>query len=114
MVLVLTCCGSFFAPWLLHTQGELMSGARTRARKRRARFEKIRAEFVETRSNPGAFEKLLRHIAESNQCVWTVARSVATDIPLDDAECAMIAQVVAPHLAGMTPGSVFRRQERAK
>jgi hypothetical protein len=91
-----------------------MSGARTRARKRRARFEKVCVEFVETRKNPGAFEKLLRHIAESDQCVWAVARSAAKEIPLDDAECAMIAQVVAPHLAGMTSGGVFRRQERAK
>jgi hypothetical protein len=39
--------------------------------------------------------------------------SAATEKPLDDAETAMVAQSVAPHLAGMTPGSVYRRHELA-
>ena len=41
--------------------------------------------------------------------VWPVAEAAAKAAPLDDAERAMIAQAVAPHLAGMTPGSIHRR-----
>jgi len=91
-----------------------MSGARTRARRRRALLEEVRAEFKEKRANAEAFAHLLRRIADSDQCVWAVAQSAARDNPLDDAEKAMIAQVVAPHLAGMTQGSVHRRHELAK
>jgi hypothetical protein len=91
-----------------------MSRARTRARNRRARFQKVCAEFAEKRINPGAFEKLLRRIAGSEQCVWAVGRAAATETPLDDEEQAMIAQIVAPDLAGMTPGGVYRREERGK
>jgi hypothetical protein len=87
-----------------------MSWSRTRARKRRARLEKVRAEFQEKRQDPGALEDLLREHAESSLRLWDVARPAAGDKPLDDAERAMIAQVVAPRLAGMTPGSVRRRQ----
>jgi len=91
-----------------------MSRSGTRARRRRALLEAVRAEFDEKRSNPEAFAHLLRRIAESDQCLWAVARSAARDHPLDDAEKAMIAQVVAPHLAGMTPGIVHARRELAK
>ncbi len=91
-----------------------MSRRKTRARRRRAQFEEVRAEFEEKRNTPEAFAQLLVRIAESDHCVWAIARSAARDNPLDDAERAMIAQVVAPDLAGMTPGSVHRRQARAK
>lgn len=87
----------------------MMSRGKTRARRRRAHIEKARAEFEQTRSNPEAFAELLRRLAASDLSVWTIARSAARDKPLDDAEAAMIAQTVAPHLAGMTPGSVYRR-----
>ena len=90
-----------------------MSRGRTRARRRRAHIEKVRAEFEETRSNPEAFASLLRRLAASDLSVWAIARSAATEKPLDDAEVAMIAQIVAPHLAGMTPGSVYRRHQLA-
>ena len=90
-----------------------MSRGRTRARRRRAQIEKVRAEFEETRSDPEAFAQLLRRLADSDLSVWAIARSAATEKPLDDAEAAMIAQVVAPHLAGMTPGSVYRRHQLA-
>jgi ribosomal protein L16 Arg81 hydroxylase len=87
-----------------------MSRGRTRARRRRrAHMEKLRAEFEQTRSDPEAFEQFLRRLAASDQSVWAIARSAATEKPLDDAEAAMIAQIVAPHLAGMTPGSVHHR-----
>ncbi|HEY7314606.1 MAG TPA: hypothetical protein VH643_34980 [Gemmataceae bacterium] len=90
-----------------------MSRGRTRARRRRAHIEKVRAEFEQTRSNPEAFEQLLRRLAASDQSVWAIARSVGTEKPLDDAEMAMVAQIVAPHLAGMTPGSIYRRHQLA-
>jgi hypothetical protein len=90
-----------------------MSRGRSRARRRLARIEKVRAEFEETRSNPEAFAQLLRRLADSDQSVWAIARSATPEKPLDDAEVAMIAQIVAPHLAGMTPGSVYRRHQLA-
>jgi hypothetical protein len=91
-----------------------MSRSRTRARRRRALHEQVCAEFEEKRNNPEAFAHLLVRIAESNHCVWAIARSAARDHPLDDAEKAMISQIIAPRLAGMTPGSVHRRHELAK
>jgi hypothetical protein len=91
----------------------MMSRGRTRARRRRAHIEKVRAEFQKTRSNPEAFAQLLRRLAASDLSVWAIARSAATEKPLDDVETAMIAQVVAPHLAGRTPGSVYRRHQLA-
>jgi hypothetical protein len=87
-----------------------MSRGRSRARRRRrAHIEKFRAEFEQARSNPEAFAQLLRRLANSDLSIWAIARSAATEKPLDDAEAAMIAQIVAPHLAGMTPGSVHHR-----
>ena len=88
-----------------------MSRSRTRARNRRARLEKLGAEFEENRQDPEAFAALLRRLASSNDCVWGIARNAARVKPLDEAERAMIAQLVAPRLAGMTPGSVYRRHE---
>ena len=44
-------------------------------------------------------------------CLWAIARPAPGDKPLDEAELAMIAQIVAPSLAGMTPSSVHRRYE---
>jgi hypothetical protein len=90
-----------------------MSRGRTRARRRRARLEKIRAEFQAARSNPEFFEQLLRRLADSDLSVWDIARSAAKEKPLDDAEAAMIAQIVAPHLAGRTSGCVYRRHQLA-
>ena len=88
-----------------------MSQRRTRARKRRARIAKARAEFEEKRQNPEALANLLRQVAESDLCVWTIARPAAGDKPLDEDERAMIAQIVAPPLAGMTPGTVHGRHK---
>jgi hypothetical protein len=87
-----------------------MSRSRTRARNRRSRLEGIRAEFEQERKDPGALADLLRRVAASDLCVWAIARP-SDDKPLDDDERAMIAQTVAPRLAGMTPGSVHRRHE---
>ncbi len=91
-----------------------MSRSRTRARNRRALREEARAEFEKSRENPEAFAALLRRLAASNHCVWAIARLATGDKPLDEAEAAMIAQVVAPDLAGMTNGSVHRRHKLAK
>lgn len=90
-----------------------MSRGRTRARRRRAHIEKVRAEFEQTRSDPEAFTQLLLRLAASDQSVWAIARTAGPEKPLDDAEAAMIAQIVAPHLAGMTPGSIYRRHQLA-
>ncbi len=90
-----------------------MPRGRTRARQRRARIEKVRSEFQEARSNPKAFEQLLRQLADSDLRVWEIAQSAAAEKPLDDEEAAMIAQIVAPRLAGMTSGCVYRRHQMA-
>ena len=63
-------------------------------RNRRAEFEEVCAEFQEKRNNPGAFAELLQRIANSDHCVWSVAKSAAKENPLDDSETAMIAEVV--------------------
>ncbi len=87
-----------------------MSRGRTRARRRRrAHMEKVRAEFEQARNNPEAFEQFLRRLADSDLSVWAIARAAAAEKPLDDEEAAIIAQIVAPHLAGMTPGNVHHR-----
>jgi flagellar basal body rod protein FlgB len=83
-------------------------------RNRRAEFEEVCAEFQEKRNNPGAFAELLQRIANSDHCVWTVAKSAARENPLDDSEKAMIAEVVAPDLAWRSPGLVYRFKELAK
>lgn len=87
-----------------------MPRSQTRARRRRALLDELRAEFEHKRNNPEAFAQLLLRIADSDHCVWAIARSAAGGKPLDDAERAMIAQVVAPRLAGMTPGSAHPRE----
>jgi hypothetical protein len=86
-----------------------MPRSRTRARNRRAHVEKIRADFMEKLKDPAAFAELLRRLAASDHCVWHIARGT----PLKEDERAMIAQSVAPRLAGMTPGSVYRRYEES-
>lgn len=53
-------------------------------------------------------ESLLRRLATSNHRVWAIARPASGDQPLDDAELAMISQIVAPRLAGMTPSLIHR------
>ena len=88
-----------------------MPRSRTRARNRRARLEMARAEFHQNRQDPGALETCLHRRAGSDLCLWAIARPAPGDKPLDQAELAMIAQIVAPHLAGMTPSSVHRRYE---
>jgi hypothetical protein len=50
-------------------------------------------------------ERLLREIERSDDCVWRIVKV----IDCSEDERAMIAQIVAPALAGMTPGSVLNR-----
>jgi hypothetical protein len=88
-----------------------MPRGRSLARKRRARVESGRAEFQQKRDDPEALVDLLRRVADSDQCVWAIARPAKGDRPLDEMELAMIAQTAAPPLAGKTPGSVHRRHE---
>jgi hypothetical protein len=88
-----------------------MSRGRTRARGRRARLEMIRAEFRQKREDPEAMAQLLGRYADSEVRVWAIARPGEGDRPLDEMERAMIAQTVAPPLAGMTSRSVHRRHQ---
>ena len=83
-------------------------------RNRRAEFEQVCAEFQEQRNNPGAFAELLQRIANSDHCVWAVAKTAARENPLDDSETAMIAEVVAPDLAWRSPCLAYRFKELAK
>jgi hypothetical protein len=100
-----------------------MSRSRSRACKRRRRLEDGLREMVESARNadakaarasaapPGHGElwALLRRIEQSGLCVWDLARAIRCT----DDEMAMIAQVVAPALAGMTHASVHWRHQRA-
>jgi DNA-binding XRE family transcriptional regulator len=91
-----------------------MSRSRTRARNRRALLEKVCAEFEQKRNDPEAFACLLVRLAASDLCVWAIAQSAARDKPLSVAERAIIAQLVAPHLAGNTSGLVLRRHMKGQ
>lgn len=87
-----------------------MSRSQSRARKRRARAAEVVAEFNRLRSDPEELWGFLQRLAGSSVAVWSVASAAAAERPLDETERAMIAQAVAPHLAGMAPGSVDRRR----
>jgi hypothetical protein len=87
-----------------------MSRSRTRERRRRARTEELRAEFSKSRDDARAFAALLTRLSDSDTPIWPIAEAASRAKPLDDAERAMVAQAVAPHLTGKTPGSVRRRQ----
>ena len=87
-----------------------MSRGRTRARRRHARFEDLRAEFQAKRADPKAFVLLLQRIVDSDHSLWSVARPGVGDRPLDDDEVSMIAQLVAPHLIWKSPGYVVLQQ----
>lgn len=88
-----------------------MSRSETRAKRRVARHEQRISDFSQARKDPAALAALLKRLAASDIPIWPIAEAVSRSSPLDAAERAMIAQVVAPHLAGRTPGSVVRRQE---
>lgn len=88
-----------------------MSRRETRARRRRARTERIEAEFSLARENPAALAGLLDRLAASETPIWPIAEAASRSSPLDDAERAMVALAVAPHLAGETPGTIRRRHE---
>jgi hypothetical protein len=91
-----------------------MSRSRTRARTCRALREKVYAEFEMKRENPEAFAAFLQRLSESDYCVWAIARIAARNKPLDEDERAMIAQIVAPHLACMSSGSIYHRGKIAQ
>ena len=61
----------------------------------------------------GALERLLRDLERSDELVWSVALTIGFTEEEMDMLKAMIAQVVADHLAGMTPGNVRKRREHA-
>lgn len=99
-----------------------MSRSRSRARQRRQRWEAaLRAAVIRARNadveavqapdlTPGHGElwKLFCDIERAGLRVWDVARAIACT----EDERAMIAQAVAPHLAGMTSGSVLHRHKQ--
>jgi hypothetical protein len=89
-----------------------MSRRQTRARRRRARIEQAEAEFFRVRGDPAAFAGYLDRLAASDTPIWPIAEAASRSSPLDAAERAMVAQAVAPHLAGKTPGSVLRRHTK--
>jgi hypothetical protein len=86
-----------------------MSRRRTKDRNRRRRLGELRAEFEAKRRDPEALVAFLRRHADSERRLWAIADPPAGAEPLDEAERAMIAQLVAPHLAGMS--SARRRHE---
>jgi uncharacterized membrane protein YebE (DUF533 family) len=90
-----------------------VSRKRSRAAKRRQRNEELCAEFEANRADPGALWAMLVRLADSDERIWKLVQAVAASRnarSLDEDERAMIAQAVAPRLAGMTPGSVLRRR----
>jgi hypothetical protein len=91
-----------------------MSRAQTRARRRRARIEQAGLEFNRSRNNPAALAALLTYLSDTDQPIWPIAEVASRVKPLDDDERAMVAQAVAPHLAGMTPGSVWSREAKGQ
>lgn len=116
-----------------------MSRAQTRARKRRRRMENDLREVVRTapraesdlheavhrarrvddkaaltnrvmhhpRPGHGALYRLLRDLDRTDQRLWALADAIGCT----EEEKAMIAQIVAPDLAGMTPGNVLHRHQ---
>ena len=82
-----------------------MPRTETRARQRRVRFNTLCSEFDRSRGNPETFWGLLRRIANSDVRVWAVAEAATVQLPLDEAELAMVAQAAAPQLVRMTPGT---------
>ena len=87
-----------------------MSRSKSRKRNRRARFKYACEQFQESREDALAFSTFLfRIVSEEDFGVWEVAREVAEIEPLDEEEKALIARVVAPHLAGLTSRAVDRR-----
>src|SRR5262245_22869055 len=108
-----------------------MSRKQTRARKRCARFEAemqdLAARAVAPQDQANRIEtvdqivKLLQRINASDVTVWPFVTQLEAGVPaakyaLEEfaAVRALIAQIVAPQLAGMTPGSVHRRHERPR
>jgi hypothetical protein len=101
-----------------------MSRSRNRARRRGQRLEVGLREAITRARNAdtlavkasqltavhGELWQLLCDIERSGFRVWEVARAVRCS----EDEMAMIAQVVAPALAGMSPASVLSRRERKK
>ncbi len=101
-----------------------MSRAMTRARRRSQRLTAglreavIRARAADGKAarareatpGHGQLWRLLRDIEQAGLCVWNIAR----EIECTEDETAMIAQAVAPQLAGMTPGSVLARRREGE
>lgn len=86
-----------------------MSRMRTRARKRRAHFEQRVDEFSRARSNLALLHDHLTDLLAFDTPIWPIAEASSRSNPLDDAERAMVAQFVAPHLVSKPPGPVRMR-----
>ncbi len=74
---------------------------------RQAQAARSQRLLPKPRFDNGPLYCLLRDLERSGVCVWRLAK----DIDCNEDEMAMIAQVVAPHLAGMTPGNILRRPD---
>lgn len=78
-----------------------MSVSHTRAAVRRAKEERLRADFEENRKDPKALEQMLRRIARSPQRVWLLER--LAEGGLSPEERYMFAEAIDPRLAGRSP-----------
>ena len=92
-----------------HRRRRLEDGLREAVHRARTADSKA-AKTHPARHGHGELWQLLCDIERSGLCVWDVARAMRCSKD----ETAMIAQAVAPHLAGMIPGSVHRRHKLAK
>jgi hypothetical protein len=103
-----------------------MSRSATRARRRRAHFveqietllarEATATSAQERIAASGDLVKLLKRIADSELRLWSFRAQLLGMVERGrysredaDATKAMLAQLVAGHLAGQTPGSVYNR-----
>jgi hypothetical protein len=67
-------------------------------------------DFDRNRESPAAFWATLIRLERADIPLWELA--LLSPKPLKESEAVMLAQVVAPPLAGMTPGSVHDRHKR--
>jgi hypothetical protein len=65
---------------------------------------------IHPRPGHGALYRLLCDLDRSDQRLWPLAETIGCT----PEETAIIAQIVAPQLAGMTPGNILRRHKLAE
>jgi hypothetical protein len=75
-----------------------MSRCATRARRRRARYEELRAELASVRNDPEAMFAMFKRVAGSNQRACLLIGLTPKDRRLDDDELAMLLKAVVSAL----------------